>query len=584
MNRPPRPLLHFAWSVLVLFGAFTLRAQEPTPTPAAKVPALPRAEHVVVVVWDGLRPDSITEEGTPTLFKLARDGVFFARHHCVFPSSTEVNGTAIATGCYPSGDGIIGNREYRPYIDPYRSVATEELESIRVGDKYNGNNGYLFTSTLAEILQGFNERTAVAGTKQVAVLQDRGQRPNAGSVAAENVDFFNGKTLPEEAVKELERTLGSSFPPDIRLPNVDEDAWTTRALTQALWKDELPKFSLLWLSDPDFTQHRFGLDSPQARKALASDDANLATVLSTLEQRGWRDSTDVFVVSDHGFSTIGHQVDVAKDLAADGIDAVREFHAEHKKNQVLAVGLGGTVYLYVVAHDPATVRRVVEHLQRTDYAGVIFTHDSPRYDGSTLLQGTFLPGTFPMSAIHIDSNKEPDVAVVLRWQDEKSANGVLGTMYSDGERRAGQGSHASLSRYEMHNTLVASGPSFQHGLRDELPSANVDLAPTILHILHPEFATRMNGRILREALAQPDSSPMPVPPQAERLETGREINGSSWKQYLQVTHYAGVDYLDEGNTETPLPAPNTAPTPALPPPPASSTPASAPSPVPPTAP
>ena len=536
-------------SVAFVQAVSTARAQEPAPTPAA------RDKHVVVMVWDGLRPDSITEETTPTLFKLAHDGVFFAHHHCVFPSSTEVNGTAMATGQYPGGSSIIGNREYRPYIDPYRPVATEELESIRVGDKYSGNNGYLFTSTLAEILHGFHERTAVAGTKQVAVLQDRGQRPNAGSLAAESVDFFNGKTLPEEALKELERTLGSSFPPDIRLPNVDEDAWTTRALTRALWQDELPKFSLLWMSDPDFTQHRYGPDSPQARKALASDDANLATVLATLEGRGWRDSTDVFVISDHGFSTITHQVDVAKDLAADGIDAVREFHAEPRKDQVLAVGLGGTVYLYVVGHDPATVRRLVEHLQRTDYAGVIFTHDSPRYEDGNRLQGTLLPGTFGLGAIHLDSGKEPDVAVVLRWQDEKSATGFPGTMYSDGERRAGQGSHASLSRYEMHNTLVASGPSFQRGLRDELPTANTDLAPTILHLLHPEYAARMNGRILREALVQTDAAPAPPPPQTERLETGREIDGASWKQYLQITHYAGVDYLDEGNTETPLPAP-----------------------------
>jgi arylsulfatase A-like enzyme len=552
MNILPRAAALAALSLLPLAALLPAQDAAPVPTPAAA--PTPHAEHVVVMVWDGLRPDSVTEEITPTLFKLAHDGVFFAHHHCVFPSSTEVNGTAMATGSYPGTSSILGNREYRPYIDPYRSVATEELESIRVGDKDNGTHGYVRCPTVAEILHGFHERTAVAGTKQVAVLQDRGQRPDAGSLAAENVDFFNGKTLPEEAIKELERVLGSSFPPDIRLPNVDEDGWTTRALTQALWKDELPKFSLLWMSDPDFTQHRYGPDSPQAHKALADDDANLATVLATLEQRGWRDSTDVFVVSDHGFSTIGRQIDVAKDLAAGGFDAVREFRAEPRKDQVLAVGLGGTVYLYVVGHDPATVGRLVEHLQRTEYAGVIFTHDSPKYDGETHLHGTLLPGTFPMSAIHIDSGQEPDVAVVLRWQDEKNANGFPGMMYSDGERRAGQGSHASLSRYEMHNTLVANGPSFQRGFRDELPSGNTDLAPTILHILHPDYSPRMNGRILREAFAHPDAAPSPAAPRIERLETGRAIDATAWKQYLQITHYAGVDYLDEGNTGTPLPA------------------------------
>ncbi len=511
------------------------------------------------MVWDGLRPDSITEEATPTLFKLAHDGVFFAHHHCVFPSSTEVNGTAMATGCYPGTSSIIGNREYRPYIDPYRSIATEELESIRVGDKDSATPHYIRCPTVAEILHGFHERTVVAGTKQVVVLQDRGQRPDAGSLAAENVNFFSGKTLPEEAGKDLERILGSSFPPDIRLPNVDEDAWTTHALTQALWQAELPRFSLLWMSDPDFTQHRYGPDSPQALKALANDDANLAAVLATLEQRGWRDSTDVFVVSDHGFSTISRQVDVAKDLADGGFNVVREFHAEPAKDQVLAVGLGGTVYLYVIGHDPAVVRRLAEHLQQTEYAGVIFTQDRSKDGSETLGHGSSLPGTFPMSAIHVDSGQEPDVAVVLRWIDEKSADGFPGLMFSDGERRPGQGSHASLSRYEMHNTLVANGPSFQHGFRDELPSANTDLAPTILHILHPEYAPHMNGRLLREALAHPDAAPTPAPPRTERLETGRASKISAWKQYLQITHYAGVDYLDEGNTETPLPTTSSSP-------------------------
>ena len=35
----------------------------------------------------------------------------------------------------------------------------------------------------------------------------------------------------------------------------------------------------------------------------------------------------------------------------------------------------------------------------------------------------------------------------------------------------------------MHNTLVAAGPDFRAGVRDPLPSANTDLAPTILWIL-----------------------------------------------------------------------------------------------------
>ena len=59
------------------------------------------AGHVVVLVWDGMRPDFISEENTPTLSRLARDGVFFQNHHAVFVSSTEVNGAALATVVHP---------------------------------------------------------------------------------------------------------------------------------------------------------------------------------------------------------------------------------------------------------------------------------------------------------------------------------------------------------------------------------------------------------------------------------------------------------------------------------------------------
>src|SRR5207249_184852 len=94
-----------------------------------------KAEHVVVMVWDGMRPDLVSEENTPNLWALAQRGVFFANHHPAFPSTTEVNGTAIASGLHPSHSGIIGNREFRPGIDPRKAVATEDMEVVRKGDE-----------------------------------------------------------------------------------------------------------------------------------------------------------------------------------------------------------------------------------------------------------------------------------------------------------------------------------------------------------------------------------------------------------------------------------------------------------------
>ena len=48
---------------------------------------------VVVIVWDGMRPDFISQEHTPALWRLAHEGVMFQNHHAVYVSATDVNGT-----------------------------------------------------------------------------------------------------------------------------------------------------------------------------------------------------------------------------------------------------------------------------------------------------------------------------------------------------------------------------------------------------------------------------------------------------------------------------------------------------------
>ena len=42
--------------------------------------------------------------------------------------------------------------------------------------------------------------------------------------------------------------------------------------------------------------------------------------------------------------------------------------------------------------------------------------------------------------------------------------------------------HGSFSPLDVHNTLIAFGPDFREGLKDPLPSGNVDVAPTIAGI------------------------------------------------------------------------------------------------------
>src|SRR5437867_3609088 len=118
---------------------------------AVAAPAKPE-RHVVMVVWDGMRPDFVSEQNTPTVWKLAHEGVTFRNHHAVYPSATMVNGTAMVTGVYPWNSGIIANHVYRPDIDSHHTLDVEVRSVVEKGDQLSGGK-YISAPTIAELVQ-----------------------------------------------------------------------------------------------------------------------------------------------------------------------------------------------------------------------------------------------------------------------------------------------------------------------------------------------------------------------------------------------------------------------------------------------
>jgi len=119
-------------------------------------------------------------------------------------------------------------------------------------------------------------------------------------------------------------------------------------------------------------------------------------------------------------------------------------------------------------------------------------------------------------------------------------------MMSDGGAK-GKGSHTSLSRFDMRNTLVAAGPDFQQGIVNELPSGSIDLAPTILWILGvPQPASSpMDGRVLQEALVR--GGDIEAKAETKTIEASRDFGWLRWHQYLKFTRLGNSIYFDEGN-------------------------------------
>src|SRR2546423_13902971 len=178
--------------------------------------------HVVVVVWDGMRPDFVSEETTPTLWKLAREGVSFRNHHPVYPSATMVNGTAMVTGVYPGKSGVIANYVYRPDIEVHVAIAVESPAVVKKGDQLS-NGKYISVPTIAELVQRAGGRTAVASAKTVGLLLDR----CAGIGPAKNcITLFAGSVLPGDVLAPIAAALGPV--PSARF---HKDRWATKAGT-----------------------------------------------------------------------------------------------------------------------------------------------------------------------------------------------------------------------------------------------------------------------------------------------------------------------------------------------------------------
>ncbi len=494
--------------LFTLFIAISAHA-DPSATP-------PLPDRVILITMDGLRPDLITPDLMPTLHTLGQQGTRFARHHPVYPSSTEVNGSVLSTGRYPQNNGIIANREFRPDVNPKEAVPTHVLK--------------LLTPTIAQILAAHGQPSLISGTKPVVKLANPLDTRAPGDTSV--VIYAGEAKTPDPATSKS----WPPFPPKAvaaKAANTQQDAWTTARIVDRINDGTLPRFTHLWLSEPDFAQHGAGILSAPGKDALKSSDTCLQNVVDALKKKGLWESTALLIVSDHGFSTITRFEDVSGSIEDNAkLSTVRDFKEPAKPGDILVVGNGGTVTFYVVDHKKEDIQKLVSHLQTTDYAGVLFTREG-------------IPGTFPLTQAFIGSKDAPDVVMSLKWTAQTPANGVPGTVICDiaSALKIGSGMHVTLSPYDLHNTLIAIGAGIRPGLVSQTPSGNIDVAPTILTLLGlPDEAAKMDGRVLVEALTQSKEKPPEPQTQVHRATAGQ------WTQILTITTCGKSTYIDEGSS------------------------------------
>jgi arylsulfatase A-like enzyme len=108
--------------------------------------------------------------------------------------------------------------------------------------------------------------------------------------------------------------------------------------------------------------------------------------------------------------------------------------------------------------------------------------------------------------------------------------------------------HGSLSPYEVRATFVASGRRIKKGYRSLTPTGNVDLAPTLLHLLGLAPPDSMDGRVLFELLAD-GPNPESLEIETEQLVAEAEVDGRNYKQILNRSNVGGTWYVNFARVE-----------------------------------
>lgn len=502
-----------------------------------------RKRFIIVFVVDGLRPDAITAKDTPTLHRLRAEGVDFANSHAAFPTVTRVNAAVIATGTQPGTNGIVGNQIYVPAVDPRRSLDTGNVRNlIRVDEATAGQ--LLLAPTLAERLQaqGLQLVGVSSGSTGSAFLLN--PRAPAGVGALVNGYLDPGRTVgyPADVSAAVLAKFGPA-PPKAGADRYDEPvAWTQRVLREYVLPELAPDVVIDWLTEPDHSQHTRGVGSPATRAALRHDDAEIARVLAAMDALGLITAADVFVVSDHGFTTNTAGVDVGRELVDAGLKAAAD------SADVVLASSGQSVGLHVEGQARERLAAIARFVQSREWGGVVFTEGRSRGDPHGVVKGTFSlelihlthPGLAHPGLAH--SGRGPDLLLTFPWSSRPNAFGVPGSDLANvsGGATPYFSDHGSMSPWNIRNTGLAWGVDFKKGVTVRTPTGNVDVAPTILSLLGLGEAGGLDGRVLAEALeGGPDPEQVAVETRVHRVEA------AAYRAAVQVTTVGGHRYVDK---------------------------------------
>jgi len=235
-----------------------------------------------------------------------------------------------------------------------------------------------------------------------------------------------------------------------------------------------------------------------------------------------------------------HNVNVGEALAAAGLVPATA------TDEVVIASSGQAVALHVKNRDAKRISAIVDFLQRQPWCGVVFTAGKR---GGAAHEGA-VAGTFALEYAHLAGHeRSADIVFTFPWSSAPNRHGVRGTDYNQvsGGSKTGAvdgtgASHGGIGPWTVRNTMLAWGPDFKRGAVIRTPTSNVDVTPTLLHLLGQNAAMAgMDGRAVLEALAGgPDEEQVAFEMRTVRVQHG------SYRAVLQVSEIGGKRYIDKG--------------------------------------
>jgi hypothetical protein len=321
-------------------------------SPLAESRSPSSAHRHLIVLIDGLRPDYVTSSVMPNLAALGGRGVVFTHHHSVYPTVTRVNASSISTGAYPETHGLLGNSVFFPAVDPERFLDTANRDHLA---QIASREPRLLTApTMGELLQatGRNMLVVSSGSEGSALLNNH----TVAGGAILHAQF----ALPERMREEM-KVLAP--PPGQGAPAGARDRYAVDALLRVGIPRIDPTVTILWLGELDSTAHEKGIGAPETIAVLRNVDGEIGRVEAALRAARLLDTYNIWVTSDHGFTTHTGGPDLSAVLAP---------FAGTLSDRSPSVVLGGGA-IYLRGDSVAKAGAIVSALQRTPGVGAIFT-------------------------------------------------------------------------------------------------------------------------------------------------------------------------------------------------------------------